>query len=203
MARKPLRRKPKQVRSGETFTVIVEAAAHVLLEHGYAKATTNRIAERAGVSIGSLYQYFDSKDAVFVAVMQNYIEQLAKAVQEIPLPESASIVEKLELIAAAGIRTRPDGPRLLFLLSHNSSKQFRDILDRGKNDVAAFLAQLVVTQTQTVDKEKLDLRLQIAMDAVEGLLFNAASKLPVETFARELASLIGPYLLTNVCEPAN
>ncbi|MEM1433434.1 MAG: TetR/AcrR family transcriptional regulator [Pseudomonadota bacterium] len=203
MARKPLRRKPKQVRSGETYMVIVEAAAHVLLKHGYAKATTNRIAARAGVSIGSLYQYFDSKDAVFVAIMENYIEQLANAVQRMPLPESASFVKKLELIAAAGIRARPEGPRLMFLLSHTSSSQYRDILDQGKNDVAAFLAQLVIKQTQTVDKEKLDLRLQIAMDAVEGLMFNAASKLPVETFARELASLIGPYLPTSACEPAD
>lgn len=43
MARKSLRRKPKQARSGETFGVIVEAAAHVLLEHGYAKALAEQI----------------------------------------------------------------------------------------------------------------------------------------------------------------
>ena len=196
MARKLLRRKPKQTRSSETFEVIVEAAAHVLLEHGYAKATTNRIAERAGVSVGSLYQYFDSKDAVFVAVMQNYISQLAKAVQEIPLPKTATIMEKLELITIAGIRSRPDGPRLLFLLSHTNSAEFREILDRGKSEVANFLDKLVEAESHS-DRDTLDLRLQIAMDAVEGLLFNAASKLEVEIFAKELSRLIGPYLLND------
>ena len=190
MPRKPLRRKPKQARSGETFIVIVDAAAQVLLEHGYAKATTNRIAERAGVSVGSLYQYFDGKDAVFVAVMQNYISQLAKAVQEIPLPGTATIVEKLELVTIAGIRARPDGPQLLFLLSHTNSGEFREILDRGKSDVANFLGTLVEASSHKVDPEILELRCQIAMDAVEGLLFNAASKLPVETFANELSE---PY----------
>ena len=194
MTRKSLRRKPKQARSGETFEVIVEAAAHVLLEHGYAKATTNRIAERAGVSVGSLYQYFDSKDAVFVAVMQNYISQLAKAVQEIPLPKTATIMEKLELITIAGIRARPDGPRLLFLLSHTNSAEFREILDRGKSEVTNFLGKLVETETQS-DRDTLDLRLQFVMDAVEGLLFNAAWKLDVDTFAKELSRLTGPYLL--------
>lgn len=197
MTRKPLRRKPKQARSGETFTIIVEAAAHVLLEHGYAKATTNRIAERAGVSVGSLYQYFDSKDAVFVAVMQNYIGQLAQAVQEVPLPETATIVETLELVSAASLRVRPEGPRLLFLLSHTNSAEFREILDRGKDDVANFLAQVIEAQSQNIDQEKLTLRLRIAMDAVEGLLFSAASKLPVETFSRELSLLIGPYLVAD------
>ncbi len=197
MTRKPLRRSPKQARSGETLSVIVEAAAHVLLEYGYAKATTNRIAERAGVSVGSLYQYFDSKDAVFVAVMQNYISQLARAVQEIPLPKTAPIVEKLELITVASIRARPDGPRLLYLLSHTNSIEFREILDRGKIEVANFLSKLLEAEPHH-DREKLDLQLQIAMDAVEGLLFNSASKLTVETFARELSLLIGPYLLNTV-----
>ena len=194
MARKSLRRRPKQARSGETFGVIVEAAAHVLLERGYAKATTNRIAERAGVSVGSLYQYFDSKDAVFVAVMQNYISQLAGAVQETPLPKTATIMEKLELITIAGIRARPDGPRLLFLLSHTNSTEFREILDRGKSEVAKFLGKLVEAETQN-DRDTLDLRLQVAMDSIEGLLLNAASKLDVETFAKELTRLMGPYLL--------
>lgn len=196
MTRKPLRRKPKQARSGETLEVIVEAAAHILLEYGYAKATTNRIAERAGVSVGSLYQYFDSKDAVFVAVMQNYISQLAKAVQETPLPKSATIMEKLELITIAGIEARPDGPKLLFLLSHNSSTEFRDILDRGKSEVTNFVGNLVEAETQS-DRATLDLRLQLAMDAIEGSLFNAASKLEVKLYAKELSRLIGPYLLND------
>ncbi len=197
MTRKSLRRKPKQARSGETLGVIVEAAAHILLEYGYAKATTNRIADRAGVSVGSLYQYFDSKDAVFVAVMQNYISQLAKAVQEVPLPKTTRIMEKLELVTVAGIRARPDGPRLLFLLSHTNSTEFREILDRGKSEVASFLGELVEAELHS-GREKLDLQLQVAMDAVEGLLFNSASKLTAETFARELSRLIGPYLLDAV-----
>jgi len=200
MTRKPLRRKPKQARSGETLEVIIEAAAHVLLEYGYAKATTNRIAERAGVSVGSLYQYFDSKDAVFVAVMQNYISQLAKAVRETPLPKSATIMEKLELITIAGIQARPDGPRLLFLLSYTNSTEFREILDRGKSEVTNFVGNLVEAETQS-DRATLDLRLQLAMDAIEGSLFNAASKLEVELYAKELSRLIGPYLLNDFCAP--
>ncbi len=57
---KPLK-EPKQDRSRETFAAILQAAAHVFEHRGYAGATTNRIAGRAGVSVGSLYQYFPTR----------------------------------------------------------------------------------------------------------------------------------------------
>jgi AcrR family transcriptional regulator len=53
---------------------ILDAAAHVFHEQGYAGATTNDIADEAGVSIGSLYQYFPNKDAVLVALAHQHIE---------------------------------------------------------------------------------------------------------------------------------
>ena len=60
-----LRKHPKQGRAVATVTAIVDAAARILTEDSYAAASTNRIAERAGVSIGSLYEYFPGKEAVF------------------------------------------------------------------------------------------------------------------------------------------
>ncbi|RLM48865.1 TetR family transcriptional regulator, partial [Halobellus sp. Atlit-31R] len=63
------RRVPSQARSEQTIQVIFEATAQVLNEHGEAALTTNRIAQRAGVSIGTLYQYFDSKEAIVHAML--------------------------------------------------------------------------------------------------------------------------------------
>ena len=60
-----LRKHPKQRRAMATVTAILDAAARILVESGYATASTNRIAERAGVSIGSLYEYFPGKEAIF------------------------------------------------------------------------------------------------------------------------------------------
>lgn len=60
-----LRKRPKQGRSKATVAAILDAAARILTESGYAAASTNRIAERAGVSIGSLYEYFPGKEAIF------------------------------------------------------------------------------------------------------------------------------------------
>ncbi len=60
-----LRKIPKQARAKATVAAVLEAAARVLVEVGYAHANTNLIAETAGISIGSLYEYFPGKEAIF------------------------------------------------------------------------------------------------------------------------------------------
>ncbi len=59
---------------------LLEAAARVFVKEGYAKATTNKIAAAAGVSVGSLYQYFPSKDAIAVELLRRYREGLVQVV---------------------------------------------------------------------------------------------------------------------------
>ncbi len=71
----PLRKNPVQRRSRETVAVIFEAAAQVFSLNGYAATTTDRIAERAGVSIGSLYQYFSNKDAILLGLVERHLEE--------------------------------------------------------------------------------------------------------------------------------
>ena len=67
------RKLPVQQRSRATVEEILSAAAQVFEARGYAAGTTNRIAERAGVSIGTLYQYFPSKEAIAVALLETYL----------------------------------------------------------------------------------------------------------------------------------
>ena len=62
------RRSPKQLRSRAIVDAIVQAGRELLANEGASSLTTNRIAERAGVSIGSLYRYFPNKDAVLAAI---------------------------------------------------------------------------------------------------------------------------------------
>src|SRR4030095_1333025 len=69
------RRQPSQVRAQRTVHAILKAAAQVFTPRGDAGATTNHIAERAGVSIGSLYEYFPSKDALLVALLEVHIRE--------------------------------------------------------------------------------------------------------------------------------
>lgn len=64
------RKSPSQPRSRATYLAILEATAHILEAEGLDAANTNRIADRAGVSIGSLYQYFPGKTAIFAELIR-------------------------------------------------------------------------------------------------------------------------------------
>jgi AcrR family transcriptional regulator len=69
------RKRPVQARSRATVDAILGAATRLFSTHGYAATTTNHIAERAGVSVGSLYEYFPNKDAILVALMRAHLRE--------------------------------------------------------------------------------------------------------------------------------
>ncbi len=75
------RKPPVQRRSRATVEELLVAAAQVFEERGYAAGTTNRIAERAGVSIGTLYQYFPSKEAMAVALLERHVTDTVQRLQ--------------------------------------------------------------------------------------------------------------------------
>ncbi len=72
---------PKQQRSKDTVDVILAATARVLVKEGFDRASTNRIADAAGVSIGSLYQYFPSKEALVAALVERHIETMSETLE--------------------------------------------------------------------------------------------------------------------------
>jgi AcrR family transcriptional regulator len=101
------RRSPVQSRAKLTVERILDAAAHVFGERGYV-ATTNEVAEAAGVSIGSLYQYFRDKDAILEALHRRHVEQIGhELLGRGPLHEPEAwvrwLVEKL-----TALNMRPD-----------------------------------------------------------------------------------------------
>jgi AcrR family transcriptional regulator len=71
-----VRRQPKQRRARQTVEAILDAAVRILKRDGFHAITTNRVAEVAGVSIGSLYQYFPDRPAIFQALHQRHIEEI-------------------------------------------------------------------------------------------------------------------------------
>lgn len=72
----PMRHRPQQARSQERVDLILDTAAEFIAEVGYEAVTTNAIAERAGISIGSLYRYFPDKDAILRSLSVRHLEQL-------------------------------------------------------------------------------------------------------------------------------
>ena len=75
------RKQPVQARSETTVLAIYEASIQVLLSVGYRKLTTTRVAERAGVSVGTLYQYFPNRQALIRAVLERYLMEMSASIQ--------------------------------------------------------------------------------------------------------------------------
>src|SRR5580698_3934439 len=80
-AKSPVRRRPKQRRALQTVEAVLDAVVRILKREGVKAVTTNLVAERAGVSIGSLYQYFPDKRAIFVVLHERHIEQIDRMVE--------------------------------------------------------------------------------------------------------------------------
>jgi len=116
MARKPLtkpRKHASQDRSRATVDALIEATARILVREGFDQASTNRIAAKAGVSVGSLYQYFPCKEALVAAVMERHNRQLMQVVRN-ALAEVAALPmqEAVRKLLAAAIEAHRIDPQL-------------------------------------------------------------------------------------------
>ena len=150
------RRRPSQLRSRATVEAVVEAAAQVFERHGYAAGTTNRIAERAGVSIGSVYQYFADKDALLRAVAERHLADAGRlvAAELAALDEDAEPTTAIAGVLRAVIALHRDRPRLHRILFEEAPLPaalragVRDLEAAAAARVAAYLARRPVPPTE-------------------------------------------------------
>lgn len=119
--RRPIepRKAPRQARSNATVDAILEAAAHILREEGLVPFTTNAVALRAGASIGSLYQYFPGKDAIFTELIrrkrQTMLDAIRLAARE---TRSKPLSKAIDRLIAAGIAHQLDDPAVARALEY-------------------------------------------------------------------------------------
>lgn len=110
-----VRKLPRQERSRMTVDAIVEAATRILEEHGLEGYTTNRVADRAGISIGSFYQYFPNKDALTAELSRRRHDELVEALRTSVRRHSPTslrgALRAVVSVAVEGQRHRPGGAR--------------------------------------------------------------------------------------------
>ena len=116
MGRRPLTKPRKiatQQRSRATVDALVEATARILVREGFDKASTNRVAEVAGVSIGSLYQYFPSKEALVAAVIERHQQEIMQTVRGELADVLAEPLEKaVRTLVAVAVKAHRVNPKL-------------------------------------------------------------------------------------------
>jgi AcrR family transcriptional regulator len=119
------RKQPKQARSAELVAAILDAAVRVLAKEGAQRFTTARVAEKAGVSVGSLYQYFPNKAAILFRLQSDEWGQTTELLRGILEDAQKPPLERLRILVRAFIRSECDEAKLRVALN-DAAPLYRD-----------------------------------------------------------------------------
>jgi AcrR family transcriptional regulator len=161
MARKTLtkpRKNASQERSRATVDALVEATARILVKEGFDKASTNRIAEKAGVSIGSLYQYFPTKEALVAAVIDRHHRDLRQVIGTALTNVAALPLEQaVRTLATLAIQSHRVDPQLHCVLAEQIPRTGRlkdvDALIRQSREMFRSYLEIHRKEIRDVDPE--------------------------------------------------
>jgi AcrR family transcriptional regulator len=193
------RKTPIQARSTVTVESICEATIQVLLSHGLERLTTTRVAERAGVSVGTLYQYYPNKQSLLFAVVENHMNRVAARVEA--ACESAShqplaemIKEMVEAFVEAKLE-RPDISVALYRVAGDlgGPALVKRASQRSRKAVGAML-QTVTDVKFPPDKFAVDIMLSAMAGAMRSLLEAGPSPATVRKSREQLVLLCQSYM---------
>ncbi|AZO76389.1 MULTISPECIES: TetR/AcrR family transcriptional regulator [unclassified Bosea (in: a-proteobacteria)] len=192
-----MRKEPRQARSRATVDAVVEAGARILSEQGWGGFTTNKVADAAGVSIGSLYQYFPDKLSLVDAIRRRHIDDSLAAVRG-ALAETQSLVAFVETLVANIIEAHSIHPGLHRVLL-DEAPGLEAYRDQNSQIEAQYLAlyteaaSAYEAQDRGVPAATVGL---VISDAIDGVIHNAArrGRLREPQLRDELVRMICSYL---------
>ncbi len=197
------RKRPVQRRSQATVDAILDAAAQVLRKKGYAKTTTNAIAERAGVSIGSLYEYFPNKDAVFAALQEKlHRAQFASVIGQISIAATASAKDVIEKVLSARISSALEQPDIVTILEEQVPAQvFQAQREKDFEDFSQIMAAFAETHADQIRIKHIDTAISLGIQMVDLTIRHLASHQPDllrdANVLHELTDMMCRYILND------
>jgi len=201
------RKSPVQARSAASVDAILEATIQVLLQVGKERLTTTRVALRAGVSVGTLYQYFPNKSALLQAALKRHLNEVAEAVERVCQEQKdGTLADMATALISAFLQAKmKDGKTSIALYSVSSdvdgAKIVRQVGIRCNKAIVEMLA--TACEPLTKDPELVASMLQSAMAGVSRRLLE--SDAPQEQFAtlrQELIFFACAYLKACCARPA-
>ncbi len=195
------RKSPLQARSSATVDAILEATLQVLLAIGKERLTTTRVAARAGVSVGTLYQYFPNKTSLLQAALKRHMEEVAAAVERVCTEQRGNT---LQAMATALVETYLDaklkgGKRSVALYAVSSDVDGLKIAEAVSLRCLKLISGMLATTSNSLTREPplVAAMLQSTMAGVSRRLLESnapATQYPV--WREELTGLVSAYLAT-------
>jgi AcrR family transcriptional regulator len=193
------RKKPVQARAAVTVEAIFEAAIQVLLSNGADRLTTTRVAARAGVSVGTLYQYYPNKQALLFAVLKDHLEKVSAAVESAceqarhkPLHDMVRMVVESYVDAKLD---RPDVSMALYQISADigGPALVKKAGQRARKALEAMLQTASDTESPA-DKFAVDMMFAAMAGTTRSVLQAGASPALVRKLREHLVQLCQSYL---------
>jgi AcrR family transcriptional regulator len=196
------RKRPLQRRAQETVDAILDATAHILVRDGYDNLSTNRVAEKAGVSIGSLYQYFPNREALVGELVDRYSAMLFRLVMESLAAMAGSPPrEVVGAIVRAMVETKREDPKLSKVLREQIPRTGR--LARYEEE----LDKVIALTESFLERNRAQLRVRdlrtaafVAVHMVDALTHQAVTRRPEsedEAMIRAITDSALRYLLAD------
>ncbi|WP_019457407.1 TetR/AcrR family transcriptional regulator [Acinetobacter sp. GG2] len=165
------RKSPVQARSTATIEVLHEATIQVLLKEGIVKCNTTRIAERAGVSVGSIYQYYPNRDSLLAAVLQRHLDSVAEKIEELCLKYEKTSIKTLisalvdEIILAK--LSNPEESKALYAIS--GERGGLDLSKRMNDRMLAAVSNLLESASD-IEFDDSQIVAEFVLGAIMGLI---------------------------------
>lgn len=191
------RKRPQQARSGQMVELILEATARLLAEKGYAATTTNLVAERAGVSVGSVYQYFPNKASLVAALHERHAAQTLNAIEKaVHAPYDQSLEEHIQVVVRALLAEHEMAPALHKVLEREFS--FYDApRDQSAADcqIHGQIRALLEAHRDEVAVRDMELSAWAVMTIAEAMVHAAIIDPPARFSADEVEKMISNVIL--------
>jgi AcrR family transcriptional regulator len=174
------RKRPRQARSKETVDALLEATARVLVKHGFDGLTTNSVASAAGVSIGSLYQYFPNKEALVAALIELHIERMnAMVLGELARVATLPIAQAARRVIELTIRAHAVDPQLHRVLTEQVPRVGRLAKLREGDEIChRMVAGLLTARKSELAVRDPDLAAFMLVSLIESVVHRAALLYP-------------------------
>jgi AcrR family transcriptional regulator len=193
------RKQPKQARSTELVAAILEAAVQVLAKEGAPRFTTARVAEKAGVSIGSVYQYFPNKAAILFRLQSEEWRQTTDLLRGVLEDRRKPPLERLRVLVHAFIRSECDEAEMRVALNdtaplYRDAPEAQEVRASGDRTVQVFMLEALPGASATARASAAEL-ITTTLSAV-GKRFSETPRTlaEIEAYADAMADMFCAYL---------
>jgi AcrR family transcriptional regulator len=194
-----LRKQPQQARSTELVAIILEAAVQVLAKEGAQRFTTARVAERAGVSVGSVYQYFPNKAAILFRLQTDEWRQTTELLRSILEDVRTPPLERLRTLVHAFIRSECDEARMRVALDdaaplYRDAPEAREAMASGHRTIQVFMREALPRASEAARALAADLITTTFSEVGKRFSESPRTRPEIKAYADAMADMFCAYL---------